>query len=926
MSKSSLRSRASVSGWCAFVLVATGSLVHGQGAPAAGAGAADGPVVALSPFEVRTDRDVGYTAASSLAGGRTDTPLLQTPSAISVMTEQFLEDIGATNLNAVSEWATNTVPSYDRYSFSTGDFDIQIRGLGSSFPSRNYFLWYIDSDSYNTERYEFARGPNGVLFGDGNVGGIVTTFTKRARFGTTSRKTDLRYDTYGARRATVDLNQPVGDRLALRFNALFERGTSWRDNSDRDREGAHLAGVVKVTDRNHLRFEGEWGHVERQMYRTTYTDQVSFWDGTTAYDGGAPLATAGTGVSAISSSVYNVYIPSLPSAGFSNWQTFYQTNGSGLAVRPAGEENFQPRAPVLPSREFNLQPVDSVTEIKYYTGSVYFDHRFSDDLFVELAWNRLYSDYLAHVNENLFGTYRVDVNRVLPNGGANPNFGVAFADNQRLRRFSANEVDELRGLATWRVAARWIDQRFSLISGLRTDKFDQFREVLYRTNGTNPNFTNAANLYRERVYWNQPGVALGEPPQIAGYTFGWLPERIIDEKKRVEYAQLASVSQFFDDRLTVMLGIRRDHLYRTQQTSQGIPVHPVTGLPQVGATIIPAGAKNPVNQVGATAITDVNTTNKNGGVVYFPLRWLGVYGNYSETFAPPGSGANLIDGRAPGISLSKGYDAGFKLNFFDGKLSGTIGYYDVTQEGLLIGGSRTTEINRIWTNLGRNDLASLAFRDTQDNAGTGYEFDVSANPTRNLRLTFNLALPETEAINLQPGFIGYVNEHLATWQAGANDATNPNRVQIQTDIDAIRSTITQLTPGTTLNNTYKYTSNLYGTYTFGDGPLRGFGVGAGANIRGRNKVGNALTSAYDYLYADSYTVVNAHVSYRKRFGKFTARFQINVANLFDNDELVVTSYGDYRQGGLAANPLIRVPNNYRFLDPRRVTFSANLEF
>ena len=41
---------------------------------------------------------------------------------------------------------------------------------------------YVASDTYHTERLEFARGPNSILFGDGNPGGINTTFTKQALF------------------------------------------------------------------------------------------------------------------------------------------------------------------------------------------------------------------------------------------------------------------------------------------------------------------------------------------------------------------------------------------------------------------------------------------------------------------------------------------------------------------------------------------------------------------------------------------------------------------------------------------------------------------------------------------------------------------------------------------------------------------------
>jgi len=64
---------------------------------------ADEEPILLSPFEVRTEGDVGYTAASALAGGRTDAPLKLTSAAISVMTSQFLEDIGATDFRSAAE-------------------------------------------------------------------------------------------------------------------------------------------------------------------------------------------------------------------------------------------------------------------------------------------------------------------------------------------------------------------------------------------------------------------------------------------------------------------------------------------------------------------------------------------------------------------------------------------------------------------------------------------------------------------------------------------------------------------------------------------------------------------------------------------------------------------------------------------------------
>jgi hypothetical protein len=191
---------------------------------------------------------------------------------------------------------------------------------------------------------------------------------------------------------------------------------------------------------------------------------------------------------------------------------------------------------------------------------------------------------------------------------------------------------------------------------------------------------------------------------------------------------------------------------------------------------------------------------------------------------------------------------------------------------------------------------------------------------------FNFALPKTKAVDLRPGLRAYFDTHLAEWQAGANDLTNLQRTQIQADIDAIRSDLSGATPGVTLNNTYKYTGNVYATYTFREGAFKNFSAGTGANFRGRSKIGNTLASPFDYIYGDQNALVSAHVGYRHRFRRMTGSFQINVSNLFDEDKLIFTGTQDYRAGGVGTNPLIRVPAAFRYLDARRFTFTAGFDF
>jgi outer membrane receptor protein involved in Fe transport len=104
-----------------------------QTAPAAPKAAADaGQTITLSAFEVSTDRDVGYTASSALAGGRIDSLLKETPSAITVLTAEFLDDIAATSIGSAAEWAPNSIPVGEQS--TTGDYSVNIRGVGNSQP------------------------------------------------------------------------------------------------------------------------------------------------------------------------------------------------------------------------------------------------------------------------------------------------------------------------------------------------------------------------------------------------------------------------------------------------------------------------------------------------------------------------------------------------------------------------------------------------------------------------------------------------------------------------------------------------------------------------------------------------------------------------------------------------------------------------
>lgn len=881
--------------------------------------------VVMSPFEVRTNGDVGYTAASALAGGRTDAPLKLMSAAVSVMTSQFLDDIGATNFRSAAEWALNWVPNLDVNAGVATGFTINYRNMGSTFASRNYFLWYVESDAYNTERLEFARGPNGVLFGDGGPGGISTTFTKRPRFDRPTNNVNLRLDSYNGYRTSIDLNRQVSKKLAFRFNAFGENAPGYRDYNHNERQSAHLAGIYRLTPKSQFRFEGEFGLQDRSIYASYYLDQASFWNGTTIHNGVTAPATSGTGVARISTGNFFVMVPGVAGNGLLDWGPNYQTTGTGFGLLQNSEGRSDvPNFPRLPKKEFNLQPPDSVARLYYWAYTVYLDHRFSDNLFVEVAFNRFRNDRHSHGTQGLFNTYRIDVNTLLPDGGVNPNFGKPFSDIERVKSLQSNIVHDGRILANWRFASHWLNQSVSGIFGSRLDRYDSWARTLRRVNGTNPNLTVAANQVRERRYWDQTNLRLGDIPVYPGIVLDYIPTGISHQRKTLDYAQLASTSRLFNDRLAIMLGARRDDVGNSQQTNAGIPVDPVTGLPRIGAVLFDANGL-PVPVIGGKARGKFTPVSRNAGAVWFVLPWLGVFANTSETFATPGTGNNLIDGTTPPISKSRGQDYGFKFEMLGGRIAASASYYTSVQKGLLISGANTTELNRIGTNLSRPELATLAFRDTQDQEGKGYEFEVTANPTRALRLSANLALPVTAAVNLQPGLVGFFNANVADWTAAAPTSLNPT--QVLNDINTIRNALVSISPGTVLNSTYKYTGNLYATYNFTEGWLRPVSVGGGANFRGKTKIASVTNLPYSYLYADPHTVVSAHASYRTRLAnRFNVRLQLNVSNLLDTDKAIANGYGTFRVSNLGTNPLLQVPNTFRMPEPRKITLQTSFDF
>ena len=167
-------------------ILTTGLHVHAQDD-------GDDEVFELSPFAVTAADDVGYRATTTLAGSRVRSNIGDLGASIAVITEEFMEDTGATDGESLLSFIGSMEVGGVLGNFSNSDGGNgtvesrvnpqrgqRVRGLVSANLTRDYFQTDVPFDSYNTSRVTVNRGPNSILFGLGSPGGVINNGLKRA--------------------------------------------------------------------------------------------------------------------------------------------------------------------------------------------------------------------------------------------------------------------------------------------------------------------------------------------------------------------------------------------------------------------------------------------------------------------------------------------------------------------------------------------------------------------------------------------------------------------------------------------------------------------------------------------------------------------------------------------------------------------------
>jgi outer membrane receptor protein involved in Fe transport len=735
----------------AFIVLTLPPVAFGQQAapssPAASPRAEDvnsDEVVELSPFVVTAER--GWSANSTLSATRTRQALKDVPVNIDSITTDFMDDLGLFTADEATKFVANVyaAPNIEN---PTGTDNFSFRGLSQRFNvSRNYFRWYIPSDTYNVERIDFGKGSNSLIFGDVEPGGQGAVFTKRAMMSDFATLF-LQYGTRHAYRAQVDVNQQISDKLALRFNMVRRVEKTFQDFSEFGFKGEHLALTYRPFKNTEIRLEAEQGrvvntlglpstNVREQSARSRAFTSAGWWitsDDTNnvfsqaslpAADRASANGPAGGTISMIAGTAIDI--------------TMRNASGAivGAKTIDSYPRNYNIRGWVQRDRPFD-------------TWSATIEQRVGD-LSMELTYN--HQNQAGLRNDNAFSqNVSYDVN------------GRPYTDSTGITYKSfGNDVDAFRFTAAypWEMTS-WMKQLVVFSADYREDFTNNYRYQLFNIAGKTPKtISRTADRVRLRAYlddpqfptaafWDQflleniPSTATFQPA-LLGLQPATANAGDATEWRQQSSAALSASGHYFGGRLQSIIGVRRDK----NKTLDFVG----TRLTPTGEDLPPAKpSDSPEGDYQRNPNLDLTNTSYTAGLTYRLTPDINAYAVYSNSFRF--QDARTFDRVPFGPITGVTREIGLKGDFWDGRGSLQLGVFHIDRENVefrwtasgftvddvedLINPNNITPDSPSYfvpwqdVNQFRNVLSTESSR--------GFDFTVMLRPVSGLQLRFTLA-------------------------------------------------------------------------------------------------------------------------------------------------------------------------------------------
>ncbi|MEJ1971880.1 MAG: TonB-dependent receptor plug domain-containing protein [Lacunisphaera sp.] len=307
----------------------------------------DKKTLVLSPFVVNSDDDTGYAATTAQSGTRLRTDMRDIAASVSVVTKDYMNDIGAVNLDTLLAYTLNTEVAGVTGNFSgatstalNGGSEIgfentiatqsvapvtRIRGLMAADTTADFFTSGTPMDSYNIDRVEISRGPNAMLFGLGSPAGIINQSLIKAQLNRDHTTLTFRTDQYGSARGTLDYNGVlIKDTLAIRVAGLYSDDKYRIEQAYRKNKRGYLAATYHPFQNTTIRASIEDARIDSNNPRTSPpSDAYTWW-----WALGKPVYNPSTGAVSLTGPLSPLPVPGYTSSP-----------GTYSALTPAGTRN-----------------------------------------------------------------------------------------------------------------------------------------------------------------------------------------------------------------------------------------------------------------------------------------------------------------------------------------------------------------------------------------------------------------------------------------------------------------------------------------------------------------------------------------------------------------------------------------------------------
>lgn len=183
-------------------------------------------VTVTAGLESATGPAGGYLAKRSASATKSDTPIIETPQAIAVITAEQLATLKPTSLGAAIAYTPGIVPdagysnSFDVFysrGFRLSDSSGGIYRDGLKFGGAGWASG--QQEPYGLERIELIKGAASVLYGAAAPGGVLNTVTKRPGPDMVN-EVKAAYGTLGRRELAADLGGALGSDWSWRVTGV----------------------------------------------------------------------------------------------------------------------------------------------------------------------------------------------------------------------------------------------------------------------------------------------------------------------------------------------------------------------------------------------------------------------------------------------------------------------------------------------------------------------------------------------------------------------------------------------------------------------------------------------------------------------------------------------------------------------------------